>query len=91
MTMGDSILEHLTASCRDLFEQGLSRKALMIDEWCENRLADFNLWATGLGALAQGHASLDWRLRNRPDVRDAIADLLDDLKECLEDCLAIRK
>ncbi|KAF5675748.1 hypothetical protein FHETE_2351 [Fusarium heterosporum] len=30
------------------------------------RLADFNLWVDGTGALASHKASLDWRLKDRP-------------------------
>lgn len=33
----------------------------------ENRLADLRLWADGVGATAEGPASLEWRFRSRPD------------------------
>jgi hypothetical protein len=58
----------------------------MRDGWIENRRADFNLWASGLGVLKPGHASLDYRLRNRRDVCDVIDDLLEELQGCLRQC-----
>ena len=58
----------------------------MQNEWAENRLADFNLWASGVGASVQGKASLDARLATRPDARDAVANLLDVLTGAIGEC-----
>jgi len=51
----------------------------------ENRLADFNLWADGVGALAKSGLSLDSRFRDRPDdlrlvkaILIMLADFLDE-------------
>lgn len=59
----------------------------MKNEWAENRLADFNLWANGIGALALGRASLDSRLALWPELQDAVINLLRLLELVTEDCI----
>ncbi|KAJ5261222.1 hypothetical protein N7478_011817 [Penicillium angulare] len=54
--------------------------------WVENRLGDFNLWLTNLRVLKPGHASLDYRLRDREDLRNVIAGLLQSLHGFIEAC-----
>lgn len=44
---------------------------------------DFNLWCSAIKAASRGKASLDYRLRNHPDTRDAVCDLLASLKASL--------
>ena len=48
----------------------------------------FQLWAGSIGASAQAEKkiSLDWRLRDAPDIKEQVEDLLDDLVEALDDC-----
>ena len=58
----------------------------MTDEWAENRLADFNLWASGIGASARGRASLDSRLALKPEAREVIANLLRLLAGVVDEC-----
>lgn len=58
----------------------------MKDEWAENRLADFNLWVSGIGASARGRASLDSRLALRPEVREVIVNLLRLLAGVVDEC-----
>jgi hypothetical protein len=85
--MGEpTLIVRRARACRELFIECLSNEALMKDEWSENRLADFNLWVTGLSATTVGHASLDYRLRNHEDIRDMISDLLDELQDTLMEC-----
>lgn len=50
----------------------------------------FRLWAHSLGLHQQGHASLDYRVRDAVIVRDHLADVLTGLREHLENlsCLA---
>lgn len=86
--MGDLQVQifHKTQACRDLLTRGAAEhlvKSATDDEWYGNRLADFNLWAAGLGASKTGHASLEYRLRDRLDVKEIIQGLLDDLYESL--------
>ncbi len=73
-------------TCRSSFVACLEVPALMKDEWAENRLADFNLWANGVGALATGRTSLDSRLALRPQDRNIIMKLLHLLKSLVDNC-----
>ncbi|KAL7908138.1 hypothetical protein GGI35DRAFT_54686 [Trichoderma velutinum] len=78
-----------TAECRKSFMKCQELSALMKGKWAENRLADFNLWASGLGASARNRASLDSRLALRPDTRDTIANLLRLLNTVVVKCIAL--
>lgn len=53
----------------------------------ERYCADFKLWIFGLKASSTGKASLDYRVRQRADVRAIICDLLDGLSETLQSCI----
>lgn len=73
------------ASC-ELLTKGATSQLIHTNiptEWFENRLADLNLWAAGLGVFKTGHASLEYRLRLRPDVYGIISELLEELQEAL--------
>jgi hypothetical protein len=59
----------------------------MQQEWAENRLADFNLWAIGAGASNTGKASLDHRLRANPEAHTILLNLLLMLKILLQKCI----
>ena len=81
--------EHIfeaTHKCLRSFTECLEVKTLAKDEWAENRLADFNLWISGTGALAPSRASLGSRLAHRPEVCDVIANLLDLLTGVVDEC-----
>ncbi|KAI9928489.1 hypothetical protein MW887_002534 [Aspergillus wentii] len=69
-------ISEATASCLQRFTECLEVEALMKDEWAENRLADFNLWVSGVGASARERASLDARLTGRSEAREVIVNLL---------------
>jgi hypothetical protein len=56
-------------------------------DWLENRQGEFNLWDAGLKATRVGRSSLDHRVRDRPELRELICDLLDGLAEALENYL----
>lgn len=56
------------------------------DEWAEVRLADFNLWASGSGALSDDRASLDDRLRSLPNARKVVYRSLLMLETAVRDC-----
>jgi hypothetical protein len=75
-----------TASCREAFEGCLATPGLMYDKWAENRLLDFNLWASGVGAFARPAAGLDHRLETRPDARAVVIGLLATLNTLLHSC-----
>jgi hypothetical protein len=75
-----------TASCRASLLECQSVEALARRGWAENRLADLNLWAAGVGALAPTEASLDWRLHFQPQARIVLTNLLVTLKQFSEQC-----
>lgn len=80
-----------TQRCRLSLNQCLATPLLMEREWAENRLADFNLWASGIGATA-GYGdkiSLDARLRGKPALLDVFLRLLEMLLTFLEECQSL--
>ncbi|KAF5570196.1 1-phosphatidylinositol-4 5-bisphosphate phosphodiesterase [Fusarium phyllophilum] len=68
-------------------DPGLSNQHASHDERFEYRLADFNLWIDGIGALAPSKASLDARLSERPIDLSLVKGNLVMLFQSLEDCL----
>ncbi|KAK8004772.1 D-serine dehydratase [Apiospora arundinis] len=80
-----SIYEAAT-KCRYSFLPCLTIAGLMKLEWAENRLADFDLWANGIGAFAANRASLDERLSRDPDTRSIIIHVLELLQSCVQQC-----
>ncbi|RTE68881.1 hypothetical protein BHE90_016738 [Fusarium euwallaceae] len=78
-----------TAACRKSFVECQKFQVLAKAEWAENRLADFNLWASGIGASTRNRASLDARLALRPDARDVIVNLLRLLNAVVEGCMVL--
>ncbi|QYS93868.1 hypothetical protein H0G86_001233 [Trichoderma simmonsii] len=79
-------IHHATMGCISEFESCLSIKPLMTEGWAESRLADLNLWASGVGALASPDASLDRRLRFQPKPRLVLINLLLTLREFISSC-----
>ncbi len=80
-----------TASCRGSLHECLLVEALKEHGWAENRLADFNLWAAGVGASAPTQASLDWRLHFQPEARTVLTNLLVTLKGFVDQCRELGK
>ena len=77
-------VSYLTQQCVDKFNRQ-SASSPKHSPSLENRLADFNLWADGVGALAKPGLSLDSRFRDRPDdlrlvkaILIMLADFLDE-------------
>ncbi|KAI5460418.1 hypothetical protein BGZ63DRAFT_404887 [Mariannaea sp. PMI_226] len=79
-------ISQATISCISSFETCLSTKALMKQGWAESRLADINLWASGVGALARPDASLDRRLQFQPKVEVVLTGLLVTLEGLVDHC-----
>lgn len=77
-----------TMLCRQIFKSATQYPRVMDQEWAENRLADFKLWAKGAGALAPGKASLDHRLASSAETHSIILNLLVMLSMLMEDCIA---
>lgn len=75
--------------CIKLFSVAAVVPELADDDWLEDRLADFMWWNHGLSVLKIGHASLDYRVKDRPDVRRVIETVLSGLSNVFERCLEI--
>ncbi|KAK4169927.1 hypothetical protein QBC43DRAFT_306852 [Cladorrhinum sp. PSN259] len=78
-----------TIACRRCLESCQPIEALSRDGWAENRLADFNLWAAGVGAGVTHQASLDRRLDFHPKVRLVLTGLLMTVTTIFGQCKAI--
>lgn len=77
-------VRELTESCTSKFEQLLAIQKPRRIELLESRLADFNLWADGVGALAKPGASLDSRLQGRVDDLALVKNVLIMLADSLD-------
>lgn len=53
-------------------------------EWSEDQLARFKIWVANLGIFENGHSSIDYRLRDHPNILNLITRQLDVLKINLE-------
>ncbi|OPB39164.1 hypothetical protein A0O28_0048700 [Trichoderma guizhouense] len=51
----------------------------------------FQLWAHSLGLYQQGHASLDYRVRDAEIIKSAFAGILEELQSHIENLLAIER
>lgn len=73
--------------------QDCLRSATSLHPWdlasVEDQLARFSLWTSSIGAFAQGQASMDHRLRDTPDVYDAVMSLLEALSESVQNCTCL--
>lgn len=80
-----------TQRSHQLLTQCLGIRLLMEHEWAENKLADFNLWASGIGAAARetDKISLEARLSGRPALLRIFTRLLQMLIGFLEECVAL--
>ena len=76
-----------TEACQQLFMHCLATPSFSGTYWIEDRQGEFNLWAASLKATSPGRASLDYRVRDNPDLRESICDLLAGLSEALEELL----
>ncbi|KAJ5381562.1 uncharacterized protein N7496_003990 [Penicillium cataractarum] len=94
MAEASTIFEAATA-CHHILRTAITVPRLMQQEWAENRLADFNLWAMGAGASSTGKASLDHRLRANPEAHTILLNLLLMLQillqKCIDGCLEIEE
>ncbi|KLU90796.1 hypothetical protein MAPG_10647 [Magnaporthiopsis poae ATCC 64411] len=82
-TAPGSILD-LTKSCISKFERILASESTGADKALENRQADFNLWADGVGATAKPGASLDSRLKGRANDLTLVKNVLTMLADSLD-------
>ncbi|KAL3481490.1 hypothetical protein BJX99DRAFT_148515 [Aspergillus californicus] len=78
---------YLTTTCRVAFNQCVTHHSLRKNQWAENRLADFSLWADGVGALAGSRASLDSRFQSQPRELALVKGTLVMLHGFLDQCV----
>ena len=78
-----SILD-LTKDCLSRFDEALATQVQSSKEGLETRLADFNLWVSGVGAIAKSGLSLDSKLQGRPDGLAIVKTVLLMLSDSLE-------
>lgn len=76
-----------TVVCEERFNACLANPRLRAHQWLEIGYAEFNLWSFGLKASRSDRSSLDYKVRQRADLREIIVDLLDGLDESLTQCL----
>ncbi|KAI2616648.1 hypothetical protein GGS26DRAFT_577882, partial [Hypomontagnella submonticulosa] len=86
MNLSETSIASLVRECVKAFKICLTLPGLMNDRWAENRLADFNLWADGVGALAAPRASLDYRFESKPMELTLVKSLLAMLHDFVEKC-----
>lgn len=60
-----------------------SQKTRLLED-LHDEFGRFKIWAGTLGALAKGHAALDWRLRDAHVMRSTLLSLLTQLLDTLE-------
>ena len=80
-------IHHAATESRLFLESCLRISLLKEDEWAEDRLIDFNLWASGVGVFAKPPASLDDRLKHNEDVQSVVLSLLSTFNIFLKLCV----
>ena len=85
-TTKGTIYKH-AIECQLRFEECASDSSLSDEDWLISSQADFNLWCFSTKATSSGRPSLDYRLRNRPNISIMICNLLGGLEESLQQCL----
>ncbi|KAK6342201.1 hypothetical protein TWF730_001679 [Orbilia blumenaviensis] len=79
-------IQRAMLGCRQSLKKSIDVPRLNQNGWAENRLLDFNVWATSAGVLAKGKLSLDERLASHPHTRNTIVNLLSLLKQLVDAC-----
>lgn len=80
---------HAAWECRELFSRcrELIQHPFIGDNWFEEREVDFCWWIYGLRADKRGHSSLDYRLRERSDIRNIVVSLIGGISAALDEWL----
>lgn len=76
----------ISKQCAVLFGRGLSSHSLDIQSSInlENQLSRFKIWAGNIGVFAAANASIDFRLRNDPDIKEIMIQMLARLRKSIE-------
>jgi hypothetical protein len=88
--MDPEILARSAGDCLGSFESCITKttetkegKEIDIAEFLDTECGRFRIWADGIGAFAGGHASLDYRLRDSPPVKDLLLGQLNIVRKHL--------
>lgn len=82
-------LEAFHTICENLAKAELSVKRKLQSGSLSDHLGRFRLWVGNIGAHRRGRSSLDYRLREASHIRLRVIELLQNLKEVLQDALDI--
>ncbi|WKT46770.1 hypothetical protein QSH57_011644 [Fusarium oxysporum f. sp. vasinfectum] len=96
-----SISDHVSA-CLQEFNSLCNSRTIWVDEIesersqseisllkLQNELGRFKVWSGNIGAHRKGRSSLDHRLRDASNIQDQVVELLEDLRESLQDAEGI--
>ncbi len=82
----DNSIAHQAAGCQTMLQQLFEETKE--DDWVGRQMAELNVWCAKLGVDDQGHRSIDFRLKDVPEMCDAIGLLLQSLRFDLERLVA---
>ncbi|KAF3172082.1 hypothetical protein TWF788_009525 [Orbilia oligospora] len=79
-------ISRIANECKTVFADCTSTPDMGEEVWVRSAQGDFNLWCLGIKATSSNKSSLDYRLREKPDVREDICDLIRGLVDSLQKC-----
>ncbi|KAK1975650.1 hypothetical protein LZ30DRAFT_764133 [Colletotrichum cereale] len=91
-TTSPTTIAELARLCVGSFQQCLDKAADVHPReltLVENQSARFSVWTANIGVFASGRESLDHRLREAPDIQDAVGGLLEALELRAQICFGI--
>jgi hypothetical protein len=68
-----------------LFHQQPDKLPIFTVTDLRDEFEQFRIWAENIGIFASDHASLDYRLRDAPDVKESVVSLMQSLRSDLEE------
>ncbi|KAF3297187.1 hypothetical protein TWF132_008542 [Orbilia oligospora] len=79
-------ISRIANECKTVFANCISTPGMGEEFWVRSAQGDFNLWCLGIKATSSNKSSLDYRLREKPDVREDICDLIRGMVDSLQKC-----
>ena len=87
MDLDKSTIAESAGDCLTSFER-FARQAACLGprqySLVEGQIARLSIWTSNIGAFASGRASVDHRLRDAPELREAVISLLEALNDGIE-------
>ena len=87
MDEDDDEIFQLTWETIQLFERSRDIPGFAKNDWLEEKQSQFNWWAYNIKADKTGHSSLDYRVRNRADIKSVIVGLINGISQALDETL----